>query len=79
MIGDVTQAAYLGPWLWKLAVEKAGTFDVDKVAAASPGIELKTAPEGYVKCPREPPPLEQVAHRPARLDGQLTSSTSPPS
>lgn len=49
VIGDVTQAAYLGPWLWKAAVEKAGSFDVDKVAAASPGIELNTAPEGYVK------------------------------
>ena len=49
VIGDVTQAAYLGPWLWKAAVEKAGSFDVTKVAAASPGIELPTAPEGYVK------------------------------
>ena len=49
MIGDVTQAAYLGPWLWKAAVEKAKSFDVDKVVAASAGIELKTAPEGYVK------------------------------
>lgn len=49
VIGDVTQAGYLGPWLWKAAVEKAGSFDVAKVTAASPGIELKTAPEGYVK------------------------------
>jgi len=50
VIGDVTQAAYLGPWLWKAAVEKAGSFDVDKVVAASEeGIELTTAPEGYVK------------------------------
>jgi urea transport system substrate-binding protein len=49
VIGDVTQAAYLGPWLWKAAVEKAGSFDVDKVVAASPEIELTTAPEGYVK------------------------------
>ena len=49
VIGDVTQAAYLGPWLWKATVEKAGSFDVDKVAAASADIELKTAPEGYVK------------------------------
>jgi len=49
VVGDVTQAAYLGPWLWKMAVEKAGSFDVDKVVAASPGLELKTAPEGYVK------------------------------
>ncbi|MGI4836868.1 MAG: urea ABC transporter substrate-binding protein [Janthinobacterium lividum] len=49
VIGDVTQAAYLGPWLWKAAVEKAGSFDVDKVVAASPGIEMTNAPEGYVK------------------------------
>jgi urea transport system substrate-binding protein len=49
VIGDVTQAAYLGPWLWKMTVEKAGSFDIDKVAAASPGIEFKEAPEGYVK------------------------------
>src|SRR5690242_6409510 len=48
VIGDVTQAAYLGPWLWKEAVEKAGSFDVDKVVAASPGIEFKESPEGYV-------------------------------
>lgn len=49
VIGDVTQAAYLGPWLWKAAVEKAGSFDIDKIREASPGIELTTAPEGYVK------------------------------
>ncbi|MDB6034801.1 MAG: Urea transporter, urea binding protein [Verrucomicrobiales bacterium] len=49
VIGDVTQAAYLGPWLWKAAVEKAGSFDVDKIAVSSPDIELTTAPEGYVK------------------------------
>jgi urea transport system substrate-binding protein len=49
VIGDVTQAAYLGPWLWKAAVEKAGSFDIDKIKAASPGIELPTAPEGYVR------------------------------
>ncbi|MEZ5511075.1 MAG: urea ABC transporter substrate-binding protein [Gammaproteobacteria bacterium] len=49
VVGDVTQAAYLGPWLWKAAVEKAGSFDIDKIRAASPGIELTTAPEGYVR------------------------------
>lgn len=49
VIGDVTQAAYLGPWLWKAAVEKAKSFEVDKVVGASPSIELKSAPEGYVK------------------------------
>nr|WP_265519921.1 urea ABC transporter substrate-binding protein [Nitratireductor luteus] len=49
VIGDVTQAAYLGPWLWKMAVEKAGSFDIDKVREASPGIEFAKAPEGYVR------------------------------
>ncbi|MCB5189499.1 urea ABC transporter substrate-binding protein [Methylobacillus arboreus] len=49
VIGDVTQAAYLGPWLWKAAVERAGSFDVTKAAAALPGYEFKEAPEGYVK------------------------------
>ncbi|GLK56261.1 urea transport system substrate-binding protein [Methylopila capsulata] len=49
VIGDVTQAAYLGPWIWKMTVEKAGSFDVDKIAVASEGIEFTKAPEGYVK------------------------------
>jgi urea transport system substrate-binding protein len=49
VIGDVTQAAYLGPWLWKLTVEKAGSFDIDKIAAASSGVEFTGAPEGYVR------------------------------
>jgi len=49
VIGDVTQAGYLGPWLYKAGVEKAGSFEIDKVVEASPGIELTTAPEGYVK------------------------------
>lgn len=48
VIGDVTQAAYLGPWLYKAAVERAGSFDVDKVQAALPGYVLKEAPEGPV-------------------------------
>ncbi len=49
VIGDVTQAAYLGPWLWKFTVEKAGSFDIDKIAAASGGVEFAEAPEGYVR------------------------------
>lgn len=48
VIGDVTQAAYLGPWLYKAAVERAGSFDVDKVQAALPGYVFKDAPEGPV-------------------------------
>lgn len=49
VIGDVTQAAYLGPWLYKKAVEKAGSFDIDKVVEAIDGIEFPNAPEGYVR------------------------------
>ncbi|AWL54874.1 TPA: urea ABC transporter substrate-binding protein [Citrobacter freundii] len=49
VVGDVTQAAYLGPWLWKAAVEKAGSFDIDKVRAASPGLELEDAPQGKIR------------------------------
>ena len=49
VIGDPQQAAYLSPFLWKMAVEKAGSFDTDKVVAASPGITMANAPEGDVK------------------------------
>ena len=49
VIGDVTESAYLGPWLWKRAVEAAGSFDVDKVVEASSGIEWDDSPHGYLK------------------------------
>src|SRR5690606_10625233 len=49
VIADVTQAADLGPWLWKAAVEPAGSFHVAKVRADSPEFELTGAPEGYVR------------------------------
>ncbi len=70
VIGDVTQAAYLGPWLWKAAVEKAGSFDVDKVREASPGIELTTAPEGYVKVHENHHLWSKLRIGHARADGQ---------
>ncbi|MEY4510865.1 MAG: urea transporter substrate-binding protein [Pseudomonadota bacterium] len=71
VIGDVTQAGYLGPWLWKAAVEKAGSFEVDKVVAASPDIELKTAPEGYVKLHKNHHLWSKLRVGKARLDGQF--------
>jgi urea transport system substrate-binding protein len=71
VIGDVTQAGYLGPWLWKMAVEKAGSFDVDKVVAASPNLELKTAPEGYVKLHPNHHLWSKLRIGQARLDGQF--------
>jgi urea transport system substrate-binding protein len=70
VIGDVTQAGYLGPWLWKAAVEKAGSFEVDKVVAASPGIELKTAPEGYVKLHDNHHLWSKLRVGQVRMDGQ---------
>jgi urea transport system substrate-binding protein len=48
-IGDVTQAAYEGPWLWKKAVEMAGSFDTDKVVKAEESGKITLdAPEGMV-------------------------------
>ena len=70
VIGDVTQAAYLGPWLWKLTVEKAGSFDIDKVAAASPGVEFKGAPEGYVRIHENHHLWSKTRVGRARKDGQ---------
>ena len=70
VIGDVTQAAYLGPWLWKAAVEKAGSFDIDKIRAASPGIELKTAPEGYVRIHKNHHLWSKTRIGHAKKDGQ---------
>ncbi len=72
VIGDVTQAGYLGPWLWKAAVEKAGSFEVDKVVAASPGIELTTAPEGYVKIHKNHHLWSKLRIGQAKEDGQFT-------
>jgi len=70
VIGDVTQAAYLGPWLWKLTVEKANSFDIDKVAAASPGVEFKGAPEGYVRIHENHHLWSKTRVGRARADGQ---------
>ncbi len=71
VIGDVTQAAYLGPWLWKATVEKAGSFDVDKISEASAGIEFKEAPEGYVKIHANRHLWSRARIGQAQLDGQF--------
>lgn len=71
VIGDVSQAAYLGPWLWKLTAEKAGSFDVDKIAAASPDIEFKGAPEGYVRIDPNHHLWSKTRVGQAQLDGQF--------
>ena len=45
---DPIEAGYIGVYLWKMAVEKAGSTEVAKVRAAAKGIEFN-APEGLVK------------------------------
>jgi urea transport system substrate-binding protein len=44
---DPMEAAYVSMYLWKAMVEKAGSFDVEKVKAAAEGITFD-APEGLV-------------------------------
>lgn len=48
VVGDVMAAAYTAVYLWKKAVEKAGSFDVPAVIAASSELTLD-APEGEIK------------------------------
>ncbi len=45
---DPIEAAYFGVYVWKAAVEKAGSFDVDAVRAATYGMEFD-APGGKKK------------------------------
>jgi urea transport system substrate-binding protein len=45
---DPIEAAYFGVYVWKAAVEKAGSFDVDKVRTAIYGLEFD-APGGKKK------------------------------
>ena len=71
VIGDVTQAAYFGPWIWKYAVEKAGSFDIDKLKEVLPGIEVTTAPEGYVKVHENQHLWSKARIGLAREDGQF--------
>jgi urea transport system substrate-binding protein len=47
-IGDPMEVAYNSVYLWKLAVEKAKSFDPEKVVAAAGNVEFD-APEGKVK------------------------------
>jgi urea transport system substrate-binding protein len=47
VVGDTLEAAYTAVYMWKLAVEKAGSLDVAKVVAASSNLAW-AAPEGQV-------------------------------
>lgn len=54
VVGDPMECGYTGVYFWKLAAEKAKSFDVDKVVAASSEMPLD-APEGKIK-------LDKVNH-----------------
>ena len=71
VIGDPMEVAYNCVYLWKKAVEKAKSFDVDKVVAASGGIELN-APEGLVRVhPTNHHVAKKIRIGRARPDGQF--------
>ena len=64
---DPAEAAYIGVYLWKAAVEKAGSFDIDKVLEAiSAGDISFQAPEGFVVIDGE----NQHLSKPVRI-GQI--------
>ena len=47
VVGDTLECGYISVYLWKLAAEKAKSFDVEKVVAASSDLPID-APEGKV-------------------------------
>ncbi|MCW5624664.1 MAG: urea ABC transporter substrate-binding protein [Burkholderiales bacterium] len=48
VVGDTLECGYIGVYLWKMAAEKAKSFDVPKVVEASSELSID-APEGKVK------------------------------
>lgn len=71
VVGDPMECAYNAVYLWKLAVEKAKSFDVDKVIAASAGIEFD-APEGKIRIHANNQHIaKKVRIGRARSDGQF--------
>ncbi len=68
---DPIEAAYLSVYLWKKAVEKAGSIDVVKVRKAAKNIEF-TAPSGKVKIDgKTQHTWKTVRIGKVRLDGQI--------
>ncbi|NJK68392.1 MAG: urea ABC transporter substrate-binding protein [Microcoleus sp. CSU_2_2] len=68
---DPIEAAYLGVYLWKKAVEKAGSIEVAKVKAAAKNIEF-AAPSGRVKVDATTQHTwKTVRIGKVRLDGQI--------
>ena len=70
VIGDPMQCAYNSVYLWKMMVEKAKSFDIEKVVANAPGIELQ-APEGLIRVAGNQHVAKKVRIGHARPDGQF--------
>lgn len=71
VVGDPMQCGYNDIYLWKLAAERAKSFDVDKVIAASSELEFD-APEGKVKIHKTNHHVwKKVRMGRARADGQF--------
>lgn len=65
---DPIEAGYIGVYLWAMACEKAGSFDVEKVKAAANGISFN-APEGRVTLDGD----NQHIYKPVRI-GKINST-----
>ncbi len=65
---DPIEAGYIGVYLWAMACEKAGSFDVEKVKTAAKGISFK-APEGKVTLDGD----NQHIYKPVRI-GKINST-----
>lgn len=59
---DPIEAGYIGVYMWAMAAEKAGSFDVEKVKEAAKGLEFD-APEGKVKIDGD----NQHLYKPVRI------------
>ena len=63
VVGDPMECGYNSVYLWKLAVEKAKSFDVDKVIAASGGIEVPAHRGQGPNSPDQSPRRQEGARR----------------
>lgn len=71
VVGDPMECGYNSVYLWKLAAEKAKSFDVPKVVAASSNLEFH-APEGLVRIHAKNHHVwKKVRVGRARADGQF--------
>lgn len=68
---DPIEAAYYGVYVWKKAVEKAGSFEVDKVRAAVYGMEFDAPGGKKMMDPKNQHTLKPVLIGEIKKDGQF--------